>query len=311
MQIMKKYLKLLLPIIFILLSGTLYYYYMSNTSSSDKPIIHLKKLSILPDNSKEIERNSIKIAVASILSPEATIESYKPFISYIGRKIGKQAILVQRKTYQETNTLIENGYVSLGFICTGAYLYGNRSKMQILAIPQINGKITYQAYIIAKKSSDIKSFSALRGKRFAFTDPISNTGYVYPLYLLRKMGKTPDSFFKKTIFTYSHNRSIQAVYDGIVDAASVDSIVFSDYMKQHPKIRKDIMIIGKSVRFPIPPVVVPEKLSSNLKKELQNVLININKNSSGRKILKNIGIDRFVIPKPGMYKKFIKKYQHQ
>ncbi len=283
-------------------------YYNKKSDINKKDIIHLNKLVNLPENRK-LGKNSIKIAVASILSPEATIESYKPLISYIGRKTGKTAILVQRKTYQEINRLIEKGYVSLGFICTGAYLYGNRNKMQILAIPQINGKITYQAYIIVKKSSHIRSFLSLRGKRFAFTDPISNTGHIYPLYLLKKMGKTPETFFKRTIFTYSHNRSIKAVYSGIVDAASVDSIVYNDYAKKHPEIVKSIYIIKRSDRFPIPPVVVPKKLGENLKEKLLKILIDIDKQNAGKKILKNIGIDRFVLPKPDMYKKFIKKYQ--
>ncbi len=304
---MKKYLKFLLPMAALILFFVILYYNMAN--NNEKSIIHLKQLSTLPNSEKKIEKNSLKIAIASILSPEATIGLYKPLIRYIGVKTGKQAILVQRKTYQEINTLIENGYVDLGFICTGAYLYGNRNKMQILVIPQINGKITYQAYIIAKKSSGIKSFSALKGKRFAFTDPISNTGHIYPLYLLRKMGETPDSFFKKTIFTYSHNRSIKAVYSGVVDAASVDSIVFNDYVKKHPEMKKDIIIIKKSVKFPIPPVVVPKKLAPALKKELRRILISIDSNSVGKKILKNIGIDKFVLPKPNMYIKFIKRYQ--
>lgn len=304
---MKKRIKFLLPVAILILFFSFFYHNRSDNNKSR--IIHLHKLSTLPDNSEKIEKRSIKIAVASILSPEATIESYKPLISYIGKKTGKPAILIQRKTYQEINTLIENGYVSLGFICTGAYLYGNRNKMEILVIPQINGKTTYQAYIITKKSSGIKSFSALRGKRFAFTDPISNTGHIYPLYLLRKIDETSNSFFKKTIFTYSHNRSIKAVYSGVVDAASVDSIVFNDYAQKHPKIRKGIVIIKKSVKFPIPPVVVPEKLDENSKRELQKILINIDKTDAGKKILKNIGIDRFVLPKSGMYMKFIKRYQ--
>jgi len=283
-------------------------YYKQQTNKPDKNIIHLHKLISFPQK-QTLDKNSIKIAVASILSPEATIESYKPLIGYIGRKMGKTAILIQRKTYQEINKLIENDSVSLGFICTGAYLYGNKDKMQILAIPQINGKTTYQAYIIVRKSSHINSFLSLKGKRFAFTDPISNTGHIYPLYLLKKMGKTPTSFFEKTIFTYSHNRSIKAVYSGIVDAASVDSIVYTDYAKRHPDVVKSLSVIKKSDQFPIPPVVVPKKLNRDLKTRLRDILINIDRSGTGRKILKNIGVDRFILPKMNIYYKFIKKYR--
>lgn len=66
----------------------------------------------------------IRVAVAAILSPTGTIDSYTPLITYLEDVLGKPVKLVQRRTYKEINELLSRGSVDVAFVCTGAYIEG-------------------------------------------------------------------------------------------------------------------------------------------------------------------------------------------
>ena len=135
----------------------------------------------------------------------------------------------------------------------------------------------------------------LRGKIFTFTDPMSYTGRVYPTYLVKQLGHTPENFFARTFFTYNHDNAIRAVAEGLADGAAVDSLVYEFAIQRDPSLLDKVHIIHKSPPFAIPPVVVNPKIRPQLKASLQSILLNMDGNPEGRQILQNMGIQRFVI----------------
>ena len=265
-------------------------------------LVRLDNLQQLPAGQIEADSQALRIGVGAILSPQGTALSYQPLINYLGRKMGKPAILVQRKTYQELNDLLARNVVDLGFICTGAYVEGARKEaMSLLVVPRINGKTTYRAFVIVPAASPVREFPDLRGKVFAFTDPLSNTGYLYPLSLLQGMGQQPEIFFGRTIFTYSHDRSMAAVMEGIADGASVDSLVYEFASRRNPEIARQTKVIWESRDFGIPPVVVPRSISQEKKALLKELLLGLHHDVEGEKALAVLGVERFVEPAPGLY----------
>ena len=271
-------------------------------NSGQERLVRLDKLQQLPAGQADSDSQALRIGVGAILSPQGTALSYQPLIDYLGRKMGKSAILVQRKTYQELNDLLARNVVDLGFICTGAYAEGARKgAISLLVVPQINGKTTYRAFIIVPTASPAWEFGDLRGKVFAFTDPLSNTGYLYPLSLLQGMGQQPETFFGRTIFTYSHDRSMAAVMEGVADGASVDSLVYEFASRRSPEIARRTRVIWESQDFGIPPVVVPRTISPERKALLKELLLGLHHDAEGEKVLAELGVERFVEPTPKLY----------
>ncbi|OGR01634.1 MAG: hypothetical protein A2505_08980 [Deltaproteobacteria bacterium RIFOXYD12_FULL_55_16] len=266
-------------------------------------LLQLDNLKPLPAGQAEPDAQALRVGVGAILSPQGTVLSYQPLIDYLGRKMGTPAILVQRKTYQELNDLLARNVVDLGFICTGAYFDGARKgELSLLVVPQINGKITYRAFVIVPVASPAKKVADLRGKVFAFTDPLSNTGYLCPLSLLQGMGQQPETFFSRTIFTYSHDRSMAAVMEGIADGASVDSLVYDLAVKRNPQIARQTRVIWESQDFGIPPVVVPRDISPARKALLKELLLDLHLDPEGKKVLTVLGVERFEEPELKLYK---------
>ncbi len=241
------------------------------------------------------ELTHLRVGVAAILSPQGTVESYSELTGYLAAKLGRPVDLLQRRTYAELNDMVKASQVELAFICTNAYVVGNEQfGMELLLAPEINGESVYYSQLIVPADSEAETMADLRGRVFAFTDPMSFTGRIYPVYTLQQMGETPEHFFQRAFYTYSHDRAIEAVADGVADGAAVDSLVLDYALQREPGLAARIRIIHTSEAFGIPPVVVPASLPPRQKAQLYDLLRTMHEDSEGRTVLHELGIDRFV-----------------
>ncbi|NHZ71870.1 MAG: phosphate/phosphite/phosphonate ABC transporter substrate-binding protein [Aquificales bacterium] len=239
----------------------------------------------------------LRVAVAAVISPKATFDTYSPLLDYLARHLDRPVELLQRPTYAEINELLRTGQADVAFVCGGAFVEGEREQyMELLAIPEIQGDTTYQALLIVPATSNAQNMEDLRGQRFAFSDPLSNSGRLYVQYQLAQMGETAATFFKSTIYTYSHDNSIRAVADGIVDGATVDSLVFAALARQEPELAARLRVIERSPAFGIPPVVVHPALESEMKDALRSALLQMHQDEAGQAALAALYVDRFVPP---------------
>jgi len=237
----------------------------------------------------------VKIGVASMITPVDAVKYYQDVIDYIGEQINQPVQMVHRRTYDEMDALLEKGEVKIAFICSAPYVKNKEQfGVELLAAPSVNGKPIYHSYIIVPVDSPLKTFPELKGKTFAFTDPKSNTGKLYPTYLLKTMGFTPERFFNRFIFSYSHNKSVEMVAKRIVDGAAVESIVYDHMIQTGSPYAKQTKIIKRSPPYGIPPVVVTKDIDPLLKKKVKDAFLAMQNTPKGKVILAAMMIDGFV-----------------
>ena len=161
-------------------------------------ICFISFLSLLPAHpALALSDDVVKIGVSSMITPVDAVKYYQDIIDYIGEQIKQPVRMVNRRTYDEMDSLLEKGDVKIAFICSAPYVKNQAQfGVELLVGPIVNGKSVYHSYIIVHHESPIKTFPELKGKIFAFTDPKSNTGKLYPTYLLKGMGFTPEKFFQ-------------------------------------------------------------------------------------------------------------------
>jgi phosphonate transport system substrate-binding protein len=241
------------------------------------------------------EKKPIRIGVASMITPVDAVKYYQEIVDYISEKLGEPVEMVLRRTYDEMDRMLEKGKVDAAFICSAPYVKNRREfGVELLAAPQVNGTPFYHSYIIVHKDSHYRTLQDLEGKTFAFTDPKSNSGKLYPEYLLAKMGTTPDDFFSRYVYSYSHNKSVEMVAKKVVDGAAVESLVYHYMEKKGSPYVRETRIIDRSPRFGIPPIVVSTATPLFLKEKLKEILLGMHGTSKGRAILDAMLIDRFV-----------------
>lgn len=273
------------------------------TEKPDYTKIDLANLEPLSSpSSPESSQAVLRVAGAGVLSPTEALQTYEQLISYLSQELNQPVELVQRRTYAETNDIIKSRYADVAFVCSFPYVTGHEEfGMEILVVPEIDGETVYYSYIIVSADSETRELEDLKGKTFAFADPLSNSGRLAPTYMLHQMGETPDSFFEKYIFTYSHGNSIRAVAEKLVDGAAVNSLVYNYIIAHEPAIAEKTRIIKKSPPFGIPPVVVHPALNQDIKSWLREILLNMNRDEAGKEILRDLMIDRFVLGSDDSY----------
>ena len=272
-------------------------------SEGDTRVVDFTKtIAVAPSEHAPAEGSVLRVAIAAMVSPRETFHQHRQVLDYIGTRLGKQIELIQRKTYREVSDLFTKGEIDLAFVCSGPYATGKEKYgFELLATPEIQGTHFYQAYLIVNKESAYRNLEDLRGRIFAFTDPDSNTGRLVPVYWLAARSVRPETFFARTIYTYSHDNSILAVARGLVDGAAVDGLVWEYYNRKNPTFTSSTRIIRKSDPYGMPPLVASRYLPEELKGRIRQVLIKMHREPEGRDILKELMIDRFVVPDERWY----------
>lgn len=251
----------------------------------------------------------LKFGIASMISPEETFILYKDLNDYIAEKLDMPIETVLKKDYSDMNKLIVNNKVDFALVCTGSFFFLKENEYKLMVTPVIDGKSTYRSYIIVNNTTGIDELGELKGKTFAFADRLSNSGSIYPKYIIiKRFNISYEDFFQKTFYTHSHDKSIYLVNKGVIDGAAVDSLVYDYLAETKPDEVKNIRIIHKSPYFPAPSIVASGAIDKKLFDEITRILLKMHKDPKGKKILKDLNIDKFVVTNPERFEE-IRKMQ--
>ncbi len=247
---------------------------------------------------------ALRFSVAAVESPRDTYSDYSRLFQRMGQKLGVPVEFVQRRTYREVNDLLASGALDAALVCTGGYLDLRRrglGQVEVLAVPVVKGEQTYRSLVVVAAASPYRDVTDLAGKRFAYTDELSFSGRAWARRLVADQGLDPDRFFASTIYTKSHDRSVAAVIQGLVDGAAVHSVVFGRLMQADPALARQVRVIHRSPPFGAMPVVASPHLAPATRARLRQVLLDLDQDNEGRRALQAIGVDRFARPRPGLY----------
>lgn len=264
--------------------------------SKNEHYIDFKDLKEPPKSQELSSHELLHIAVASVISPMENVDLYGDLLNLLGQKLEMQVQMVQRENYSDTNHLIESGDVQMAFICSGALLGKSKEEQakRLLVVPEIAGSHKYRSYIIVPSHSPFHFFDDLKGKTFAYTDPLSFSGRIAPQYMLKKAGYNHATFFSNTIFTYSHDNSIKAVAEGLVHGAAVDSLIYDLTLSRQPELIDKVRVIDQSEEVGNPPVVASSQIDPELRARIKNSLMTMHLDDEGKKALRLLQFDRFI-----------------
>jgi phosphonate transport system substrate-binding protein len=135
-------------------------------------------------------------------------------------------------------------------------------------VPLAKGGGTYRSQIIARRDHGIASLADLKGKTFAFVDPASTSGYLFPKAGLLKAGYDPDAHFGRVIFSGGHDAGAIAVQNGKVDAAAIADGLLDTAIARGVVRKDDIAIVWTSEPIPGAPFAVRRDLPPEFKKRI-------------------------------------------
>jgi phosphonate transport system substrate-binding protein len=202
-------------------------------------------------------------------------------------------VFVQRGRYREITELLQQGKLDFAWVC-GFPLVANRQHMKLLAVPVFNGRPLYRSYLIVPASDrQSRSILDLRGKVFAFSDPDSNSGYLFPSYTLIRFNERPSAFFSRTFFTWAHRKVVEAVAAGLAQGGAVDGYVWETLQRSHPELTSRTRVVEKSPEFGHPPFVARWSIPRSEFAVMQRVLVEMSDDAEGANLLKKLNLDGF------------------
>ena len=220
-----------------------------------------------------------------------------------GREIGQ---FLQKETGLHFKTSVATSYaavieamgagkVDVGWLATFSYVLAHdKYGVELLLVVQRFGSPFYRGQIMVSAESGIKNLAGLKGKRFAFVDPASTSGHLYPKTLLLSQGFDPELFFKKSVFAGSHNAVVLSIYKGEVDGGAAYDGSRSAVAKTFPDVFDKVKVLTYTKEIPNDTVSVRKELSGNLKVKIREGLKAISHSPEGSKVLKKLyGISGF------------------
>ncbi|MCH2666416.1 MAG: phosphate/phosphite/phosphonate ABC transporter substrate-binding protein [Deinococcales bacterium] len=140
------------------------------------------------------------------------------------------------------------------------------------------GSPVYRGRIFVRKDSGIVNLEQLRNKTIAFADPISESGYLYPLDVFAQAGlidpeENPMSFFDAVFFAGGYQQAIQAMANGFVDAAGVSQ--FAELLLTPEQLEK-VDWIAESDLIPSHSVVARQDLDPDLLARFTEAMLQLN-----------------------------------
>lgn len=239
------------------------------------------------------ESPAIRVGLTPVFLDDQ-LDFLKQLRAYFERRLGWPVSFVQRGSYREINDLLRGGKLDFAWICGYPYVRFQRD-MRLLAVPVYHGKPLYQSYLIVpKEDRRTQSFADLRGKVYAYSDPDSNSGYLYPQYSLLRAGENPATFFSRTFFTWAHRKVVEAVGVGLAQGGSVDGYVWDTLALVHPELTETTRIAHRSPLFGHTPFVARRDIAERDFRTMQDILVSMRNDQEGAALLKTLNLDGFV-----------------
>ena len=233
---------------------------------------------------------------ATFLAP-IMLPVYQFLADRVAGRLGRPVELVVGTSFRQ----FERGEADLGVICGLPYVWlaaRRRPPVEPLAAPVLAGeryagRPVYYSDVIVHRDSPIGRLEQLRGCSWAYNDRASHSGYTVTLHTLVRMGARP-GFFGRVVRAGFHERALQLVARGAVDASAIDSQVLAMALRDQPHLAASLRTIGALGPSTIQPVVAAAHLPERTKTVVRDTLLELAGDEAARAALRHGLIERFV-----------------
>ncbi len=207
---------------------------------------------------------------------------------YLSKKTGYNIKPTVLTSYAAVTEGMTSNNVDIGWVGPLDYVIAHQKNGAEAVTKSVrNGKPSYLAFIIVNANSNINSVADLKGKRFAFGDPLSTSSNLYPRYLMLKNGINPDTDVRGTNISNQTQIAVN-VCQGTVDAGAIydDARTNRGAETSCPGIMTKTKILATSDPIPGDPQMIRHNLNSAQKKKLKDAMIAMGSDSTIQPALK-------------------------
>ena len=180
----------------------------------------------------DLSLKKVVIALKPDKNPEQMLQERKTLSDFLSKKVDRPVEVIVPLSSSVIIEGFANGTIDLGYLsATDMVIAQKKNVAQILLAGEIEGRNFYQSYWVALKEKPYNKIEDLRGKPVAFASKTSTSGYLIPVYDLKRKGlltnPDPEQFFGKGNLFYGtgYVSAIERVLTGQAEAAAVSYYV--------------------------------------------------------------------------------------
>jgi phosphonate transport system substrate-binding protein len=239
--------------------------------------------------------NPVKLYFTPSVDADTIASNSQEFLQYLEKETGLFFKTGIPTNYVAVVEAFGSKRADIGVMNSFGYLmahdkYGANAKLRVLRY----GHDYYQGQIIARTDSGISTVSELDGKKMAFVDPSSTSGYMFPLKMMKEAGATASNM----TFANKHDNVVIMIYQGQVDAGATYYSAPDEEGKirdararvktQFPDVEDKIKIIAITDKIPNDPFVFRKELPQEITSKFIAAVKSFISTPKGQEIFKRI-----------------------
>jgi len=238
----------------------------------------------------DVTPGRLRVGIGGFWGSEDSVSAYNLVAGFLSSRLGMKVETISTEKYDELVDRIASGEVDAAKIPPLAYVKAVKRLpcLRLLRTMVADGAVRYSGYVIVRRDSPLTSLGQLAGKKIAFVERSSASGYLFALVRLADAGLKPGRDFENAVFLGTHEAVIRAVLSGEVDAGAT----FQGALKAARLDEMDtgsLRVLGVTGRIPMDAFVVRPDLAPGFVWRLEDALDALNSSTpEGRKALSGL-----------------------
>jgi phosphonate transport system substrate-binding protein len=224
------------------------------------------------------------------------VKRYRPLEGYLTQKMGVKTRFTILSRYPHIiKRFVSRNLDGAFFGILTAVLAQEDLKVEPMVRPvNAEGGDKARSVIFVRKDTGIKSVKDMRGKKAAFVDNVTATGYLYALAYLKENGvNNLDTFFSEHYFTGSHDTTVYTVFAGRADIGAAKERILEKMREKDPILKDEIVVLARSGELPDNTLCIRKDLPAEFKNKLKETLLTMHLDPEGKRVLKQMDVLKF------------------
>jgi phosphonate transport system substrate-binding protein len=227
---------------------------------------------------EEAAKTSLVMAFVPSQQAQTVLVSAKPIADYVAKEVGVPITAQVPTSYAAVTEAMTSGNVDIAWVGPLDYVIGHEKNGAEPVTKSVRkGVAGYHAFIIARKNSGIAGIKDLKGKSFAFGDPVSASSNLYPKYYMKQNGIDPEKDLGKAVNISNQTAIATSVCNGVVDAGAIydDARTNPGADTACPGIMDKTQVIFTTPLIPGDPQIVRHQMNAAQKKKVSDAMIKL------------------------------------
>lgn len=237
-------------------------------------------------------------------NPDKLLGDIEKISSFLSDRIGVPVKGFVTFDHAAAVEALRNGDADISFMGALPFVL---AEAEIGAVPLLSevyrGAPTYKGRVFVRRDSGITDLEGLRGKDIAFADPISESGYLFPLDLFIQAGlvedpSKADTFFGHTYFAGGYQQAMQAMASGLVDAATASQ--YADLLLT-PEQQSQVIWLAETDPLPSHVVIARPGIDPEMQAGFVDAMMSLNAPENADYLKYVYGPDGYAVADPQVF----------